>query len=120
MADQATKRGRGRPRSDDAKTGAERQALYAKARQRDMAKVAYALKDALARTKANQKAFTNSYCGTTSGLRLRQGLARLLNDKATDDPVEQETMKAALAFFDALQHTTCKLGHAFLYEGRRN
>jgi hypothetical protein len=56
MTDQDTKRGRGRPpKGDDAKTGAERQALYAKARQRDMAEVAYALKDILARTKANQK-----------------------------------------------------------------
>jgi hypothetical protein len=42
MTDQDTKRGRGRPpKGDDAKTGAERQALYAKARQRDMAEVAY-------------------------------------------------------------------------------
>jgi hypothetical protein len=91
MADQATRRGRGRPRSADAKTGAERQALYAKARQRDMGEVAYALKDILLRTKANQKAFTDIYRGTTSGDRLRRGLGRLL----ADDP---ETM----AFFDDL------------------
>ena len=56
-----------------------------------MAEVAYALKDILARTKANQKAFTDLYRGTTSGDRLHRGLARLL----VDDP---ETM----AFFDSL------------------
>jgi hypothetical protein len=56
-----------------------------------MAEVAYALKDVLARTKANQKAFSDSYRGTTSGVRLRRGLARLL----ADDP-------DALVFFDAL------------------
>jgi hypothetical protein len=38
-----------------------------------------------------------SYPGTISG-----GLGRLLNDNATDDPVEQEAMKAMLAFFDDL------------------
>jgi hypothetical protein len=43
--------------------------------------VAYALKDVLARTKANQKAFSDSYQGTTSGDRLRRSVARLL---ATD------------------------------------
>ena len=58
---------------------------------RDMAEVAYALKDALARTKANQKAFTDSYRGTTSGERLWRGLVRLL----ADDP-------DTLAFFDGL------------------
>jgi hypothetical protein len=42
VADQEQKRGRGRPRSADAKTGAERRALYAKARARDMAEVAMA------------------------------------------------------------------------------
>jgi hypothetical protein len=66
MTDQVTKRGRGRPKSTDAKTGAERQAPYAKARQRDMAEVAYALKDALAHTRANQKTFSDIYRGTTS------------------------------------------------------
>jgi ATPase subunit of ABC transporter with duplicated ATPase domains len=72
-------------------TGAERQALYAKARQRAMAEVAYALKDLLARFGANRFAFADSYQGTASGERLRQGLARLL----ADDP-------DALAFFDDL------------------
>ena len=71
--------------------GAERQHLYARSRQRDMAEVAYALKDVLARTKANQKAFTDNYRGTRSGDRLRRGLARLL----ADDP-------EALAFFNEL------------------
>jgi hypothetical protein len=73
MSHQTEKRGRGRPpKHGEAMTAAERQALYAKARGRDMAEVAYALKDALARTKANQKAFSDSYRGTTSGDRLRR------------------------------------------------
>src|SRR4051812_47643476 len=73
--DQISKRGRGRPRKHgEAMTGRERQSLYAKARQRDMARVAYALKDILTRTKANQKAFSDSYQGTTSGQRLRRGM----------------------------------------------
>jgi hypothetical protein len=72
-------------------TAAERQALYAKARCRDMAEVAYALKDVLLRSQANQRAFTAIYRGTTSGDRLRRGLARLL----ADDP-------EAMAFFDDL------------------
>jgi hypothetical protein len=58
-------------------TGAERQALYATARQRDMAEVGYALKQALD-TKTARTAFIHSYTGTTSGLRLRRGLARIL------------------------------------------
>src|SRR3954469_22020439 len=66
MADQAMKRRRGRPRSTDAKTGAERQQLYAKARARDMAEVAYALKDALA-AKGTQKAFITAYRGPLRG-----------------------------------------------------
>ena len=37
-----------------------RQHLYARSRQRDMAEVAHALKDTLQRTKANQKAFSDS------------------------------------------------------------
>jgi hypothetical protein len=91
MAD-PTKRGRGRPpRYDEAMTGAERQAIYAKQRQRDMGEVAYALKDLLARYKVNETAFVAAYCGTTSSERLRRGLARLL----ADDP-------EALAFFDDL------------------
>jgi hypothetical protein len=56
-----------------------------------MAGAAYALKDILLRTKANQKAFSDSYRDTPSAARLRQGLARLL----ADDP-------DALAFFDEL------------------
>jgi hypothetical protein len=56
-----------------------------------MAEVAHALKDILARTKANQKAFSDSYRGTTSGHRLHRGLARLLADD-----------REALAFFEAL------------------
>ncbi|MFL5281558.1 MAG: hypothetical protein ACJ8AW_11335 [Rhodopila sp.] len=92
MMGKIEKRGRGRPpRLGEAMTGAERQSLYAKARQRDMAEVAYALKDTLQRTKANQKAFSDSYRGTPSGDRLWRGLARLL----ADDP-------EALAFFDEL------------------
>ena len=64
--DQAVKRGRGRPpKHGEALTGAERQALYAKARARDMTEVAYALKDVLA-AKGAQKAFIAAYRGTTS------------------------------------------------------
>jgi len=92
MSDQTEKRGRGRPpKHGEAMTAAERQALYAKARQRDMGEVAYALKDILSRTRANQKAFSDIYQGTQSGERIRRGLARLL----ADDP-------EALAFFEAL------------------
>jgi hypothetical protein len=88
--DQPTKRGRGRPRRTDAKTSAERQAIYLKARQRDMGEVAYALKDALA-AKGTRTAFVAAYRGTPSGPRLRRGLARLL----ADDP-------KTMAFFDDL------------------
>jgi hypothetical protein len=92
MVEHSSKRGPGRPpKHGEALTGAERQSLYAKARQRDMAEVAHALKDILLRTKANQKAFSDSYRDTTSGHRLWRGLARLL----ADDP---ETM----AFFKAM------------------
>jgi hypothetical protein len=69
-------------------SGADRQSLYAKARQRDMAEVAYALQQVL-RHEAAQEEFIASYRG--SGQRLRRGLARLLHDDA-----------AALAFFDRL------------------
>ena len=85
---------RGRPPKDSAAgamTAADRQALYAKARQRDMGEVAFALKTALARSRTERKAFVETYRGTPSGERLRRGLARLL----ADDP---ETM----AFFDGL------------------
>jgi hypothetical protein len=88
------KRGRGRPPKDarvGAMSAADRQALYAAARQRDMAEVAFALKTALARSRTERKAFVETYRGTPSGERLRRGLARLL----ADDP---ET----LAFFDGL------------------
>jgi hypothetical protein len=78
MAKPIRKRERGRPpKHGEAMTGAERQALYAKARQRDMAEVGYALKQALD-TKTTRSAFVRSYRGTTSGLRLRRGLARIL------------------------------------------
>lgn len=90
--DQQVKRGRGRPpKHGEAMSGANRQSLYAKARSRDMAEVAYALREVLARAKANQTAFSDLYRGTASGPRLRRGLARLL----ADDPV-------AMAFFDRL------------------
>jgi hypothetical protein len=90
--DQISKRGRGRPaKHGEAMTGAERQHLYTRSRQRDMAEIAYALKGVLVRTKANQKAFSDIYQGTQSGDRLRRGLARLL----ADDP-------DATAFFDEL------------------
>jgi hypothetical protein len=78
------------PKHGEAMSGADRQALYAKARQRDMGEVAYALKDTLLASGV-RKAFISAYRGTTSGDRLRRGLARLL----TDDP-------EALAFFDDL------------------
>jgi ATPase subunit of ABC transporter with duplicated ATPase domains len=92
MSDQTEKRGRGRPpKHGEAMAAAEWQALYANARQRDMGEVAYALKDILSRTRANQKAFSDSYRDTPSAARLRWGLARLL----ADDP-------DALAFFDEL------------------
>jgi hypothetical protein len=65
-----------------------RQRLYAAARGRDVAEVAYALKDALA-TKGTRTAFAKAYKGIPSGI--RRGLARLL----ADDP-------DALAFFDDL------------------
>jgi hypothetical protein len=83
------KRARGRPpKHGEAMSGADRQSLYAKARQRDMAEVAYALPQALRHTVAREE-FIASYRG--SGQRLRRGLARLLPDDA-----------ATLAFFDGL------------------
>jgi hypothetical protein len=91
MSGAGEKRGRGRPpKHGEAMTGAERQQIYAKARQRDMAEVAHALKEAL-RTKANRAAFSDLYKGTRSGQRLRRGLARLL----TGD-------RATMTFFDGL------------------
>lgn len=93
MAKPIRKRRRGRPpKHGETMTGAERQALYAKARQRDMAEVGYALKQALD-TKTARSAFVRSYRGTTSGLRLRRGLARILVLKDDRD---------LLASFDAL------------------
>jgi hypothetical protein len=83
------KRARGRPpKHGEAMSGADRQSLYAKARQRDMAEVAYALQQALRHTAAREE-FIASY--RDSGQRLRRGLARLLPDDA-----------ATLAFFDSL------------------
>ncbi|PPQ30034.1 hypothetical protein [Rhodopila globiformis] len=122
MVDRATKRGRGRttvklgsgakppqklgrgrqPKYDEPMTRADRQSPYVRARQRDQAEVAYALRDTLWRSKATQAAVVAAYRDTPSGERLRRGLARLLNSKATDDPAEQETMKATRAFFDGL------------------
>ena len=55
-----------------------------------MGEVAFALKTAL-RSKAERKAFVETYKGTPSGKRLRRGLARML----ADDP-------GTLAFFDSL------------------
>jgi hypothetical protein len=91
MTRQSEKRGRGRPpKYGEAMPGADRQRLYARARQRDMAEVAHALKQALGSRK-ERVAFVEIYKGTHSGQRLRRGLARILND----DP-------ATLAFFDGL------------------
>jgi len=93
MADTA-KPGRGRPPMDarvGAIPGAERQRLYAAARARDMAEVAFALQQALKGSKTQTKAFITEYRGTPSGQRLRRGLARLL----VDEP-------EMLAFFDSL------------------
>jgi hypothetical protein len=75
----------------EAMSGADRQSLYAQARQRDMAEVAFALKTTLARSKVERKAFIEVYRGTASGQRLRRGLGRMLVHDA-------ETM----AFFDGL------------------
>jgi hypothetical protein len=72
-------------------TGAERQLLYAKARQRDMAEVAYALKDVPAAHQGQPESLRRPLPGTPSADRLRRGLAGLL----ADDPV-------AMAFFDDL------------------
>jgi hypothetical protein len=89
MADQAMKRRRGRPRSTDAKTGAERQQLYAKARARDMAEVAYP--EGCSGGQGDPEGVHHRLPRHPSGARLRRGLARLL----ADDPV-------AMAFFDGL------------------
>lgn len=92
MMEQIVKRGRGRPpHPDGALTGAARQRIFVRKRKRDTAELAYALKDVLLRTKANQKAFSERYRGLPSGDQLRRVLASLL----ADDP---ET----LAFFDDL------------------
>jgi hypothetical protein len=69
---------------------ADRQRLYARARQRDTALIAFALKNALLVEEA-RVAFITEYQGTQSGQRLRRGLARML----TDDP-------GLMAFFDGL------------------
>ena len=68
---------------------ADRQRLYARARQRDMAEVAFALQEALRSAEA-RTAFVTAYRGTVSGERLRRGLARI-----SDDP-------APMAFFNGL------------------
>jgi beta-glucosidase-like glycosyl hydrolase len=93
MAKPVRKQSRGRPpKHGEAMTGAERQALYAKARQRDMAEVGYALQQVL-EIKTARTAFVRSYRGTPSGLRLQRGLARILVLKEDRD---------LLASFDAL------------------
>jgi hypothetical protein len=92
MGEQTERRARGRPpKHGEAMSGASRQSLYAKARQRDMAEVAFALKTVLARSRAERKAFIEVYKGTISGERFRRGLGRMLID-------EPDT----LAFFDGL------------------
>jgi hypothetical protein len=56
-------------------SGADRQSLYAKARQRDMAEVAYALQQAL-RHKAAREEFIASYRGSaTAAPRVGQAAA---------------------------------------------
>lgn len=91
MATDAEKRGRGRPpKHGEAMPGATRQILYAKARQRDIGEVGYALKTAL-RSEGERAAFIDIYRGSQSGQRLQRGLARVL----ADDP-------DTLAFFDDL------------------
>ena len=79
------------PKYGEAMPGADRQRLYARARQRDMGEVAFALQTALSRNKAERTAFVETYRGTSSGLRLRRGLARML----TQEP-------ELMAFFDSL------------------
>jgi ketosteroid isomerase-like protein len=82
MTDQTEKRRRGRPpKQGEAMPGADRQRLYAAARQRDMAEVAFALRTALAQSKAERAAFVETYKGMPSGQRLRRGLARILTDE---------------------------------------
>ena len=95
MTGQSTeKRGRGRPaKGGEPIPGADRQRVYAAARQRDMAEVAFALKTALARSETERVAFIETYRGAVSGQRLRRGLARIL---AADDPDN------LMAFFDGL------------------
>jgi hypothetical protein len=67
MTGQGEKRGRGRPpKYEAAMSGATRQILYAKARQRDMAEVAHALKAAL-RSDAERTAFIDSIRGPSQG-----------------------------------------------------
>ena len=88
----APRRGRP-PHPDGALTGAARQRIFARKRKRDTAELAYALKDVLLRTKANQKAFSDSYRGLPSGERLRRVLVSLL----ADDP-EQFAQKALWLF----------------------
>jgi hypothetical protein len=49
-------------------TAADRQALYAAARARDMGEVAFALKTALARSRTERKAFVETYRGSRQEL----------------------------------------------------
>jgi hypothetical protein len=81
MTDQIeNKRGRGRPpKYGEPMPAADRQRLYARARQRDMAEVAFALQGAL-RFEDARTAFVTAYRGTVSGERLQRGLTRISDD----------------------------------------
>jgi hypothetical protein len=81
-------------------TAADRQRLYARARGRDMAEMACALKDTLQRTKANQKAFSDSYRGMPSGTRLRGGRSAMRYNGSTRPCVMSAQLASATAAAD--------------------